>query len=268
MARAAVALRKSRKIRFASLGSGSQGNGTLVSCGNTHVLIDCGFAMKETTRRLQRLGLEPEQLTAVLITHEHGDHIAGAGALVRRYQLPLYTSSGTKNSDRIKGEVPDWHSINPEAVFAINDLEICPVTVPHDAREPVQFVISDGANRLGVLTDLGSITPHVVRHFSSCQALVLEANHDPKLLARGPYPASLKQRVGGDFGHLSNQQAADFLTQIDTKHLTHLVASHLSEQNNEPYLACTKLAEAINTTPDWVALADQNEGFGWRDIQA
>lgn len=268
MARAAVALRKSRKIRFASLGSGSQGNGTLVSCGSTHVLIDCGFAMKETTRRLQRLGLEPEQLTAVLITHEHGDHIAGAGALVRRYQLPLYTTSGTKNSGRIKGEVPDWRSINPEAVFAINDLEICPVTVPHDAREPVQFVISDGANRLGVLTDLGSITPHVVRHFSGCQALVLEANHDPKLLARGPYPVSLKQRVGGDFGHLSNQQAADFLTQIDTKHLTHLVASHLSEQNNEPNLACSTLAEAINTAPDWVALADQAEGFGWRDIQA
>lgn len=259
---------KSRRIKFASLGSGSKGNGTLVSCGNTHLLIDCGFAMKETTRRLQRLGLEPKDLTAVLITHEHGDHIGGAGPLARRYQLPLYTTNGTKLSGRFKGEVPDWRPINPEHSFAINDLEVWPVTVPHDAREPVQFVISDGANRLGILTDLGSITPHVVRHYSRCQALVLEANHDPDLLARGPYPAALKRRVGGDFGHLSNQQAADLLTQIDTEKLTHLVASHLSEQNNDPYLACTTLAEAINTTPDWIALADQDEGFGWRDIQA
>ena len=261
-------MRKSQRIQFASLGSGSKGNATLVSCGSTHLLIDCGFAMKETTRRLQRLGLEPEQLTAVLITHEHADHIAGAGALTRRYQLPLYTTSGTKISGRFKGEVPDWRPINPEHSFAVNDLEVLPVTVPHDAREPVQFVISDGANSLGILTDLGSITPHVVRHYNPCQALVLEANHDPIMLARGPYPASLKHRVGGDFGHLSNQQAADFLTQMELKHLTHLVASHLSEQNNEPNLACFTLAEAINTTPDWITLASQDEGFGWRDIQA
>ncbi len=261
-------MRKSRRIRFASLGSGSKGNATLVSCGNTHLLIDCGFAMKETTRRLQRLGLEPEDLTAILITHEHGDHIGGAGPLARRYKLPLYTTNGTKISGRFNGEVPDWRPINPERSFAINDLEVSPVTVPHDAREPVQFVISDGANRLGVLTDLGSITPHVVRHYRNCNALVLEANHDPAMLARGPYPASLKRRVGGDFGHLSNQQAADFLTEINTEKLTHLVASHLSEQNNEPYLACSVMAEAINTTPDWIALANQEDGFGWRDIQA
>jgi len=259
---------KSRKIRFASLGSGSKGNATLVSCGETHLLIDCGFAMKETTRRLQRLGVEPAELTAVLITHEHGDHIGGAGALVRRYQLPLYTTNGTKISGRFNGEVPDWRAINPEHSFAVKDLEVWPVTVPHDAREPVQFVISDGANRLGVLTDLGSITPHVVRHFQSCQALVLEANHDPDMLARGPYPVSLKRRVGSDFGHLSNQQAADFLTQIETDKLSHLVASHLSEQNNDPYLACSAFAKAVNTTPDWITLANQEEGFGWRDIQA
>ncbi|GLR63628.1 MBL fold metallo-hydrolase [Marinospirillum insulare] len=258
---------KSCHIRFASLGSGSKGNATLVSYGRTHLLIDCGFAMKETTRRLGRLGLAPEQLTAVLITHEHGDHIGGAGALVRRYQLPLYTTNGTKLSGRLNGEVPDWRPINPEHSFAINDLEVCPVTVPHDAREPVQFVIGDGANRLGVLTDLGSITPHIVRHFKNCQALVLEANHDPAMLAKGPYPASLKRRVGGDFGHLSNQQAADLLAQIETDKLSHLVASHLSEQNNDPYLACSTIAKAVNTTPDWITLANQEEGFGWRDIQ-
>ncbi|MBE0506490.1 MAG: MBL fold metallo-hydrolase [Marinospirillum sp.] len=254
-------------MRFASLGSGSKGNATLVSCGKTHVLIDCGFTMKEVTRRLQRLNLEPEQLSAVLVTHEHGDHIGGVGALVRRYKLPLYTTAGTRLTGRLNGEVPDWRSIHPEHPFAVGDLEIWPVTVPHDAREPVQFVLGDGQHRLGVLTDLGSITPHVVRHFSRCQALVLEANHDPQMLAVGPYPPSLKRRVGGDFGHLSNDQAADFLTQIETTKLTHLIASHLSEQNNCADLACQTLAAALNTTPDWITLANQEEGFGWREMQ-
>ncbi|WP_292254581.1 MBL fold metallo-hydrolase [Marinospirillum sp.] len=260
-------MRQTGRIRFASLGSGSKGNATLVSCGKTHVLIDCGFTMKEVTRRLQRLNLEPEQLSAVLVTHEHGDHIGGVGALVRRYKLPLYTTAGTRLTGRLNGEVPDWRSIHPEHPFAVGDLEIWPVTVPHDAREPVQFVLGDGQHRLGVLTDLGSITPHVVRHFSRCQALVLEANHDPQMLAVGPYPPSLKRRVGGDFGHLSNDQAADFLTQIETTKLTHLIASHLSEQNNCADLACQTLAAALNTTPDWITLANQEEGFGWREMQ-
>lgn len=260
-------MRQTGRIRFASLGSGSKGNATLVSCGRTHVLIDCGFTLKEVTRRLQRLNLEPEQLSAVLVTHEHGDHIGGVGALVRRHKLPLYTTAGTRLTGRLNGEVPDWRNIHPEHPFAVGELEIWPVTVPHDAREPVQFVLSNGQHRLGVLTDLGSITPHVVRHFRRCQALVLEANHDPQMLAEGPYPPSLKRRVGGDFGHLSNHQAADFLTRIESNRLTHLVASHLSEQNNCADLACQTLAAALNTTPDWITLASQEEGFGWREMQ-
>ncbi|SFX30760.1 MBL fold metallo-hydrolase [Marinospirillum alkaliphilum] len=259
-------MKQGGRIRFASLGSGSKGNATLVSCGKTHVLIDCGFTLRETTRRLARLELTPDDLSAVLVTHEHGDHIGGVGALVRRHAVPLYTTAGTRLSGRLGGEVPDWRLINPEHPFAIGDLEVWPVTVPHDAREPVQFVLGNGAQRLGVLTDLGSITPHVVRHYRRCQALVLEANHDPQMLADGPYPPSLKRRVGGDFGHLSNQQAADFLLQIEAGQLTHLVASHLSEQNNCPHLAATELAQALNTSPDWITLAEQEQGFDWREI--
>lgn len=266
MAGAAIALISTNKIKFASLGSGSKGNATLIACGSTYVLIDCGFSLKETTYRLERLGLDPQDLSAILITHEHGDHINGAGAVARRYKVPVYSTNGTKISGRFKGELPDWRPITPEHPFAVQSLEIMPVTVPHDAREPVQFIVGNGAKKVGVLTDLGSSTPHLVRHFSRCQALVLEANHCPFMLAQGPYPPSLKRRVGGKFGHLSNQEAAELLSQLSTHKLEHLIASHLSEQNNSPDLAQAILAEALNTTPDWIGLADQEEGFGWRSL--
>ncbi|WP_114417243.1 MBL fold metallo-hydrolase [Marinospirillum perlucidum] len=255
-------------LRFASLGSGSKGNATLVESGSTRVLIDCGFSLKETKRRLEQQGVAPETLTAVLVTHEHADHINGVGALCRRYQLPLYTTPGTRLSGRLGNQLPDWRAIHPEHPFAVGDLEIWPVTVPHDAREPVQFILGDGARRLGVLTDLGSITPHILRHYRRCQALVLEANHDPQMLAQGPYPPSLKRRVGGDYGHLSNQQAGDLLSQLEINHLTHLVASHLSEQNNCPQLAVETLAASLNASSDWICLADQEAGFSWREVSS
>ena len=255
----------SSRISFTSLGSGSKGNATLVCAGKTQVLIDCGFTLKEVTRRLQQQNVDPRDLTAVLVTHEHGDHIGGVGALCRRYNLPLFTTPGTRLSGRL-GQLPDWRKIDPEHPFAIGDLEIWPVTVPHDAREPVQFILGNGVSRLGVLTDLGCITPHVIRHFRRCQGLVLESNHDPGMLAQGPYPPSLKRRVAGNYGHLSNQQAAELLLQLDQKQLQHLVASHLSEQNNCPDLARQTLADSLNCTPDWVTLADQEAGFGWRQL--
>ncbi len=255
----------SSRIRFCSLGSGSKGNATLVQLGKTLILVDCGFTLKEVKRRLEQVGLSPEDLTAVLVTHEHGDHIGGVGALSRRYRLPVYTTAGTRLASRL-GELPDWRRLDPEHPVAVGDLEVWPVTVPHDAREPVQFILGNGAQRLGVLTDLGRVTPHVVRHYRRCQALVLEANHDPAMLARGPYPASLKRRVGGDYGHLSNQQAAGLLEQLNSRQLQHLVASHLSEQNNCPDLARQTLAASLGCETAWVALADQEQGFAWREL--
>lgn len=255
----------SSKLRFASLGSGSQGNATLVSCGSTLILVDCGFSMKETCIRLAKLGVEAEQLTAILITHEHQDHLKGAGALARRYKLPVYSTHGTRFTQRL-GKLADWRPINPEHPFAVEDIEVRPVTVPHDAREPVQFVLSNGAKRLGLLTDLGSITPHLLKQYNRLDGLILEANHCPELLAMGSYPPSVKRRIGGLYGHLSNQQAQNFLQQVDTSRLQHLIAAHLSEENNLPSLAVEHLAAGVSSEVSWIGLANQSEGLAWREI--
>ncbi|WP_163649296.1 MBL fold metallo-hydrolase [Modicisalibacter sp. 'Wilcox'] len=254
-----------RRLRFASLGSGSKGNATLVSDGETHVLVDCGFGLRETERRLARFGLHPRQLAAVLVTHEHGDHIRGVGPLARRHHLPVYLSAGTWLSRRL-GEVPRHTLITPQARFAIAGLEIDPVTVPHDAREPVQFRFHAHRRSLGILTDLGHPSEHVIERFRGCDALVLECNHDPRLLADGPYPPSLKRRVGGDWGHLANAQASRLLGRLGLDRLQHIVCSHLSEQNNRPELARDALEPLLDGDTGRLTVAAQAHGFDWRDV--
>ncbi|MGM8227357.1 MBL fold metallo-hydrolase [Cellvibrio sp. ARAG 10.3] len=248
-------------MRFASLGSGSRGNSTLVEWATGALLIDCGFSLKETEQRLLRLARRPDQLAAVLVTHEHSDHIKGVAALARRYQIPVYMTPGTFHSRNL-GELPDLRLIHAYTPFEINGLTVRPVAVPHDAREPAQFVLEFAGLRLGILTDLGSITPHVEACYQSCDAMVLEANHDPAMLAYGSYPPSLKQRVGGQWGHLSNQQAAGFLQRVDTRRLQHLVVAHISQQNNTPALAQAALMPVTSQIKQ-VTYACQNEGFDW-----
>ncbi|HEC19399.1 MAG TPA: MBL fold metallo-hydrolase [Gammaproteobacteria bacterium] len=252
-------------MRFASLGSGSRGNATLVQHNGTCLLVDCGFSVKETEARLARLDITVEAIDAVLVTHEHGDHINGVGALARKYDLPVWATGGTFAADRL-GERVSRQRICSHSVFSIGDIEVHPYPVPHDAREPCQFVFGNGDKRLGLLTDVGSRTPHLEEQLSACDALILECNHDVDLLANGQYPASLKQRVGGDHGHLSNGQAADILQRIDTSKLTHLVAVHLSEKHNTPALAQSALAHALGCAHDWITVADQQTGFAWRDV--
>lgn len=254
-----------RSLRFASLGSGSKGNATLVSDGETHVLVDCGFGLRETEKRLALLGLHPRQLTAVLVTHEHGDHISGVGALARRHGLPVYLSAGTWLSKRL-GEVPRYQLITPQARFAINGLVIDPVTVPHDAREPIQFCFQAHDRRLGVLTDLGYPSAHVIEAFTGCDALVLECNHDPRMLADGPYPPQLKRRVGGNWGHLANAQAHELLRRVGLDRLQHVVCSHLSEQNNRPELAREALMPLLDGDEARLLIAAQDKGFDWQMI--
>lgn len=191
MVGASTALISSSKLRFASLGSGSQGNATLVSCGSTLILVDCGFSMKETCIRLAKLGVEAEQLTAILITHEHQDHLKGAGALARRYKLPVYSTHGTRFTQRL-GKLADWRPINPEHPFAVEDIEVRPVTVPHDAREPVQFVLSNGAKRLGLLTDLGSITPAFVEAIQPPRWADFRSKSLPRIASDGQLSAISK----------------------------------------------------------------------------
>ncbi|UTF61063.1 MBL fold metallo-hydrolase [Gilvimarinus sp. DA14] len=253
-------------MRFASLGSGSKGNSTLIEWPGGALLVDCGFSVKETEARLARLGRAAKDLTAVIVTHEHSDHIKGVAALARRYQMPVYMTPGTYHS-RDHGRIPELKLIENYQPFTLGGLEVKPVAVPHDAREPAQFVFRCNGRSLGILTDLGNISPHVERAYCDCDALILEANHDPMMLAGGPYPPSLKQRVGGLWGHLSNQQAAGFLQRVDVQRLQHLVVAHISQKNNT--LALAKLAlEPFTAGIANTIYACQDEGFGWLEISS
>lgn len=252
-------------LRFASLGSGSKGNATLISDGETHLLVDCGFGLRETERRLADFGLHARQLDAVLVTHEHGDHVRGVGPLARRHGIPVYLTPGTWASSRL-GELPRRHWITPQVRFAIKGFTIDPVTVPHDAREPVQFRFQGRGRSLGVLTDLGHPTEHAIEAFRNCDALLLECNHDVRMLAEGPYPPSLKRRVGGDWGHLANGQAAALLTRLGLDRLQRIVCSHLSEQNNRPELALEALVPLLDGDESRLMVATQDEGLAWQTI--
>jgi phosphoribosyl 1,2-cyclic phosphodiesterase len=250
-------------MRFASLGSGSKGNALLVESGCTRVLVDCGFSPRETAMRLERLGVEPESVDAVLVTHEHGDHAGGVARCAARFGWTVHASHGTAMAARL--DDVGARCFDSHAAFVIGDLEVHPYPVPHDAREPTQFVFSDGANRLGVLTDAGAVTPHIVAMLKDCAALVLECNHDADMLAHGRYPPPLKKRIAGGYGHLENGLAAGLLRVLGGGRLRHIVAAHLSEENNTPELARAALAEALGCTADWIGVATQMEGFAWRE---
>ncbi len=254
-------------MRFASLGSGSKGNALLVQAGETLVLLDCGFSVSETESRLASLGVSASDLAAILVTHEHGDHVGGVGRLARRYALPVWLTPGTlRAASQTLGPLPQVELIGDYAGFSVGQLWIEPFPVPHDAREPAQYVFHCAQRRLGVLTDAGTVTNHMLSCLREVDALVLECNHDAELLASGPYSIALKQRVGGAFGHLSNADAAGLLRAIGGARLQHVVAAHLSEVNNRPELARDGLAAAIGRDPGAIAVATQATGFGWREI--
>jgi len=254
-------------MRFAMLGSGSAGNGLVAQSGSTTVLLDCGFSLRETILRLARLGLEPEQLSGLMLTHEHEDHARGAYRLSASFNIPLFLTYGTQAKlDAAPPEV-DLRVIDGHDPFILKDLEIFPYPVPHDAREPVQYVFGDGDHRLGVLTDTGTSTPYIEKMLSGCQALVLECNHDLDMLMSNPrYPYSLKQRISGAYGHLDNETSAALLSRLDTSQLQHIVAAHLSEKNNRPELARQALSRALNCSQDWINVASQAEGVAWLEI--
>lgn len=253
-------------MRFAYLGSGSKGNACVIEGGDTRLLLDCGFSIKETVRRLARLDLDPTDLTALVVTHEHSDHIAGIGGLARRYDLPVYMTPGTYASDKA-GELPHLTLVNSHSAFQLGSFGVQPVPVPHDAREPCQYVFTHNGLRLGILTDVGHVTPHIQRHYARCDALVVECNHDVAMLRTGPYPPRLKQRVGGNYGHLNNQQAAELVGQVDFDRLKMVLAVHISEKNNCRNLVQTALTEALRDHKPQVRLADQQDGTPWWCLQ-
>lgn len=251
-------------MRFASLGSGSRGNSLVVEAGGTRILLDCGFGPRQMEARLDRLGFSASDIAAVFLTHEHADHVAGVWACARRYRYRVFLTHGTltvcdRNADGVDVTVIDSHD---PVVF--RGLELQPFPVPHDAREPVQYVISDGIARLGVLTDVGEPTVHLERMLTGCDGLVLECNHDEEMLANGTYPPVLKRRIAGRHGHLSNRTAAGLLERIRGDRLRCVVAAHLSEENNRPALARRALANALGCSDDDVTLADQSHGCDWQ----
>lgn len=214
---------------------------------------------------MTKLACEADSITALLVTHEHSDHSKGAGAFARKYNTPVWATRGTSTNARF-GKLSDLINLNAEQTFDLGDLQVQAYPVPHDAREPCQFCFTDGNKRLAILTDAGSTTAHMEQVISGCDALMLECNHDRDMLQEGLYPQKLKDRVAGQFGHLSNVQAAEFLSRIDTSMLNQLVAMHLSEKNNTQALARYALSDALNCDPDWVQFAEQDEALGWQTI--
>jgi phosphoribosyl 1,2-cyclic phosphodiesterase len=252
-------------MRFASLGSGSQGNCMVVEAGATRVLLDCGFGLRELQARLARLGVEPGTIAGILVTHEHDDHASGIERFAGRFGIRVWMTHGTLRAVGAMGGVRVT-VIDSHERFAVGAVEVEPFPVPHDSGEPVQYVLGDGVHRLGVLTDIGEPTPHVRGVLHGCDALVLECNHDRQMLANGPYPAHLKRRIASRFGHLDNETSACLLSQLDRRRLQHVVAAHLSATNNTSQLARAALAGALGCAPDWIGVAEQASGFGWRDI--
>ncbi len=256
-------------MRFASLASGSSGNCLVAEAAGTVVLVDCGLALTETERRLARLGLEPSQVSAILITHEHSDHACGAFEFAAAHRITVYLTHGTLAALKAEGKALDGVPlviVNGRQSFFVDGIQLVPFTVPHDAREPVQYVLSDGASKLGVLTDAGISTAHVERMLSGLDALVLECNYDRDMLWNGAYPRWLKERIGGPFGHLDNRESERLLAALDRSRLKHVIGAHLSQQNNRPALARAALARAMGCEDHWIGIAGQDEGFGWRSI--
>lgn len=252
-------------MRFASLGSGSKGNATIVESQGNCILVDCGFGLKETIRRLQKLGKTPEDIKGIFVTHEHSDHYGGVEKFSNRFDIPVYLTQGTlRAAKKIKTSLV--HKICPQSVTRLVGFDIKPVLVPHDAHEPVQYVVSSAGKKLGVLSDLGCITSYVEENYRDCDALVLECNHDQDMLALGPYPESLKRRVAGDWGHLNNSQAAALLQTVDREKVQHLVICHVSEKNNSLSLAMEKVTEVFEQR-DRITCSLQNEGHDWLAIE-
>jgi phosphoribosyl 1,2-cyclic phosphodiesterase len=254
-------------VRFKSLGSGSSGNATVVqarsAAGVTHLLVDCGLGIRELDKRLAAAGMLADQVDAIFITHEHGDHIGSARQLALRERIPVYMSEGTYAAI---GQ-PDFGGLLRLACdsccFEVGGLQVRPFTVPHDAREPLQLTCTDGDVRLGILTDLGHVTSHVAQELSGCATLLLECNHDEAMLQASSYPAFLKRRVGGAYGHLANSAAAALAQSLlQAGRLRQVVAAHLSEQNNKPELARTALQTVVGGAAE-VHVADGRSGSGW-----
>ena len=256
-------------LRFKSLGSGSSGNATMVQARQesrlTHLLVDCGLGIRQLDHRLVQSGMMADQIDGIFITHEHGDHIGCAHQLALRERIPVWMSRGTYTAI---GE-PDFNGLlriaHDSLPIDMGALEVRPFTVPHDAREPLQLSCSDGASKLGILTDLGHATAHVLEQLAGSGTLLLECNHDSDLLEASAYPDFLKRRIGGNWGHLANHAAAAIASSVLPHGLRRVVAAHLSAQNNHPDLVRQSLLAALGERVE-VHIASGQAGSDWLSV--
>ncbi|MXZ43445.1 MAG: MBL fold metallo-hydrolase [Gammaproteobacteria bacterium] len=249
-------------MKYASLGSGSRGNCTVIVSPQTTILVDCGFGCRETENRLLKKGVDPATVAAIFVTHEHSDHRRGVGPFARKFGSCVYGTRGTLS--RVDLERCKFYEIQCGRPVNVDDLTVHPVSVPHDAREPSQFVVEGAEVRLGILSDLGSLTHEVVEHYQYCDSLFVEANHDLNMLWNGPYQYSLKVRIASDLGHLSNEQTAEFVSRVHHSDMRHLVLGHLSQENNSPEIV-SEFFDDFRRTMD-VRIASQDEGTDWIDL--
>lgn len=250
--------------RIASLGSGSRGNGTLVEIGGELFLVDCGFTLRQAESRLARLDVRPGEISAVLVTHEHSDHLNGVAALAHKYALPVFGTYGTLNSRAARQSSLVGRAIDAHDPFSLGEVTVQPVVVPHDAREPTQFVFQHEGIRVGVISDLGHVTPYVVEQYAELDLLLMESNHDREMLLRGRYPESVKRRIAGNLGHLSNEQAGAFLDEVAHSDLK-VVVGHVSEENNHEDLL-TETFEPFHAKVSGLTFATQTDGAQWLGV--
>ena len=249
-------------LRFASLGSGSRGNAVLVESGSTLLMVDCGLTLKAAEARLRGLGRHPRDVDALLVTHEHSDHIQGVARFARRHGTSVWMTPGTASSGAAR-KLAHINTFSCHRRLEIGSIDVQPFPVPHDAREPAQFAFQAGGRKLGILTDTGHITSHIKERLTRCDAIALECNHDLDTLWRGSYPEHLKSRVASSLGHLNNGQSAALLDAVGHPGLQWVVALHLSEKNNTPDLVHRSLAERLHHPKQSLHVATQDDPSDW-----
>jgi len=261
-------------LRFKSLGSGSAGNATLVEAQSngsaSRVLIDCGLSISELSARLAELSLSLTDIDAMFVTHEHSDHVGNARQFALKSNRPVWMSQGTQLATQAMSwglETSQIQTAKDHEIIEIGSLQITPFTVPHDAREPLQVTLTDGTFKLGLVTDLGHASAHVVQALQDCHALVLESNHDSDMLRMSKYPSFLKSRISGPLGHLSNIESANLLKNLLNPNLRHVVAAHLSERNNTPQLVIDALCPVLGWEPNELIIAHAEHGCPWVTLE-
>jgi len=260
------------ELRFSPLFSGSSGNATYVGCDDAHILVDAGLSGTRVTQELQRVGVDPAMLSAILVTHEHSDHIKGIGILSRKYDLPVFATEGTWRGmyGKVGNIAPrNMRIFTPEQDFYIGSIDVTPFPTPHDAAEPVGYTFETGGAKLAIATDLGSVRDSWYKYIVGSDAVILESNYDPGMLQMGPYPYDLKKRIMGRHGHLSNEDAREVAVALAESGTTQIILGHLSKENNYPALAlqCTEIGlrvagiETGEAVRVMVASRDGNSGM-------